>query len=216
MTPHADSLPLFPLSSPALFPFCVAPLHVFEPRYRALTADALAGERRIGMATVKPDALRDMPGDPPLFAIGCAGFIAEHQRLADGRFLLRLQATARFRIVEEPQRPADRLYRVARVDWLEEPAGDGAAAATHRATALRELRALVAAEGAELDFDRLASLDDVRWACEISHALGLPGAEKQALLEAASAAERLDRIAQILAFHRAAASAPSEGGRSLH
>jgi Lon protease-like protein len=211
--PNLSSLPLFPLASPALFPHCAAPLHVFEPRYRALTADALAGERRIGMATVRPEALADMAGDPPLFAIGCAGFIAQHQRLADGRYLLLLQASARFRIVEEPPRPADRPYRVARVEWLDEAAGDGAAAELQRALAMRELRGLVSAEGAqgELDFDRLASLDDGRLACELSHALQLPGPEKQALLEAATAAERLERLAQTLAFHRAAAAAPGDG-----
>lgn len=212
------ALPLFPLASPALFPHCVAPLHVFEPRYRALTADALAGERRIGMATVRPEALADLAGDPPLFAIGCAGFIAEHQRLADGRFLLLLQATARFRIVREPPRPSDRPYRIAEVEWLDESAGDGALAAAQREAMLRELRALLAAEGgaADLDLVRLEGLDDGRLGCELAHALRLPGPEKQALLEAATAAERLDRLAQTLAFYRARAAGASPGAATLH
>jgi Lon protease-like protein len=212
------ALPLFPLASPALFPFCSAPLHVFEPRYRALTADALAGERRIGMATVRPEALADMPGDPPLFAIGCAGFIAEHQRLADGRYLMRLQATARFRILREPPRPGDRLYRVAEVELLGEAAGDGALAATQRAAVMDELRAIVARERAagSLELSLLEAQDDARFACEVAQALRLPGPEKQALLEAATAAERLDRIAQTLAFYRALASSASPGEPTLH
>lgn len=213
------SMPLFPLASPALFPHCAAPLHVFEPRYRALVADALAGERRIGMATVRPDALAEMPGDPPLFAIGCAGFIAEHQRLEDGRYLILLQATARFQIVNEPQRRSgERLYRVAEVELLEERAGDGARAAAQRAEVMRELSAVVAAEGAHdgLEVARLEALDDGRLACEVAHALKLPGAEKQALLEAATAAERLECIAQTLAFYRALASGSVGGGATLH
>jgi uncharacterized protein len=211
-------MPLFPLAGPALFPHCVAPLHVFEPRYRALTADALAGERRIGMATVRPEALADMPGEPALYSIGCAGFIAEHQRLADGRYLILLQATARFRIEHEPARPPGRLYRVAQVELLEELPGDRAVAAAQRAELLRELRAVVAGEGAEisLELTRLESLDDGRFACEIAHALRLPGPEKQALLEANTAAERLERAAQTLAFYRALTAGPARGTPLVH
>ncbi|HEY8120871.1 MAG TPA: LON peptidase substrate-binding domain-containing protein [Myxococcota bacterium] len=210
------SMPLFPLAAPALFPHCVAPLHVFEPRYRALTADALAGERRIGMATVRPEAIAKMAGDPALFAIGCAGFIAEHQRLPDGRYLILLSATTRFRILEEPARPRERLYRVASVELLEEAAGDGARAAEQRACVVRELRVLAATSGTDASFDaeRLDALDDGRFACEVAQALRLPGPEKQALLEAPTAADRLDGLAQTLAFYRA--SGPNRGDATLH
>jgi hypothetical protein len=211
-------LPLFPLVAPALFPFCTAPLHVFEPRYRALAADALAGERRIGMATVRPEALGDMPGDPPLFAIGCVGFIAEHRLLPDGRYLMLLQATARFRILRELPRPRERLYRVAEVELLGEAAGDGARAAAQRAAVVAELRAIMAREqaAAGLDLARLEALDDGRFGCELAHALRLPGPEKQALLEAATAAERLERLAQTLAFYRALAPGARSSAPTLH
>lgn len=212
-------LRLFPLSSPALFPHCAAPLHVFEPRYRALTADALAGDCSIGMATVLPDALAGMAGDPPLFAIGCAGRIAEHERLPDGRTLMLLQATSRFRIVSEPPRPGDRLYRVAEVEWLGEGTGDAARTAMLRAEATEALAAVLSreAKGAGPDFDALKALDDERFACHVAHALRLPGREKQALLEASSTAERLEALVQTLAFHRAWASAAAgPGGPTLH
>ena len=212
------ALPLFPLASPALFPHCAAPLHVFEPRYRALTADALAGERRIGMATVRPEALAEMPGDPRLFAIGCAGFIAEHQRLADGRYLILLQATARFRIAHEPARPSDRLYRIAEVELLGETAGDGALAAAQREAVMRELRAIVSAQGEAggVDLAHLDGLDDGRFACEVSHGLRLPAPEKQSLLEAETAAARLERLAQTLAFYRALGAGSPSGETTLH
>jgi Lon protease-like protein len=211
-------MPLFPLAAPALFPHCAAPLHVFEPRYRALTADALAGERRIGMATVRPEAFAAMPGDPPLFSIGCAGFIAEHQRLADGRYLVLLQAISRFRVVNEPARPKDRLYRVAEVELLGETLGDAAHARAQRAEVVRELAAIVAREGAQsaIDSEGLAALEDERFACQVAHALRLPGPEKQALLEASSTAERLQRLASTLAFYRALASSAGSGGETLH
>ena len=54
------------------------PLHLFEPRYRALARDVLEGERMIGMVTVRPDRVDDMSGDPPIFPIGCAGLVIEH------------------------------------------------------------------------------------------------------------------------------------------
>lgn len=216
--PPTITLPLFPLPAPALFPHCSAPLHVFEPRYRALTADALAGERRIGMATVRPEALDAMAGDPPVFEIGCAGLIAQHQRLPDGRYLIALQAIARFRIVREGPRPSDRLYRVAEVELLEEAAGEGPLAAGPREAVMRELRAVVAAGNAarSVDLARLEGLDDSRFGCEVAHALRLPGPEKQALLEASSAADRLARLAETLAFYRALGAAPPGGGSTVH
>ena len=214
-----STLPIFPLAGPALFPHCTAPLHIFEPRYRALVADALAGERRIGMATVRPEAVREMAGDPALFEIGCAGFIAECQRLADGRYLLQLQATDLFRIVSEPPRPPGRLYRVAEVESLAEPSPDESRAAALQAESLRELEALLrAVSGAEaaLDLARLASLEPARFAGELCQSLRLPGAEKQALLEARGPEERLERLCQTLAFYRAAAAASQPEEPVLH
>ncbi len=212
-------LPLFPLEAPALFPFCAAPLHIFEPRYRALAADALSGDRRIGMATVRPEGLGALAGDPALYSIGCAGFIAEHQRLADGRYLILLEATSRFRILHEPARPANRLYRVAQVELLDEIPGDETRAREHRAEVDRELLAIAAADvddGAAFDPSRLEEPDFSRFACEVAHALRLPGPEKQALLEAASAEERLERVAQTLSFYRALAAKRGGHEPTLH
>ena len=64
-------IPLFPLENVVLLPDVVLPLHVFEPRYRQLTTDALAGDRRIGMIAVRPEHAHQMAGDPPLYAVGC-------------------------------------------------------------------------------------------------------------------------------------------------
>ena len=83
-----------------------------------MTEDALASDRRIGMVAVRAERMGEMAGDPPLYATGCAGFIAEHQRLADGRFHLLLRALHRFRIVHELPREPGRLYRVAEVEPL--------------------------------------------------------------------------------------------------
>ena len=63
-------LPIFPLTGAVLFPGMQLPLHIFEPRYRALVKDALARDRRIGM--IQPQ--RPVEG-APLFAVGCLGKI---------------------------------------------------------------------------------------------------------------------------------------------
>ena len=209
-----NTLPIFPLHTPVLFPRCVAPLHVFEPRYRALIHDALAGERRIGMVTVRPEVVDEMPGDPAIFPVGCAGFIAQHQQLADGRYLILLQATTRFRVVREQPKRAARLYRVAEIEPLDELPGDPARADAHREQIVRQLGELVsrdAERNAEIDLGRLEGLDPGAFASEISQALRLPALEKQALLEANSAAERLERLAQTLSFYRTlSSSGPAE------
>jgi Lon protease-like protein len=99
-----------------LFPHVVQPLHVFEPRYRELTADALAGDQLIAMALLQPGWEPDYQGNPPLFPTACLARIIAHKELPDGRSLLLLRGLSRVRILEET--PAERMYRVARVDLM--------------------------------------------------------------------------------------------------
>lgn len=108
-------LPLFPLPRVTLFPHGLLPLHVFEPRYRALTEAALAGEGLIGMAVLRPGWESDYPGSPPLHDVVGLGRVIKDERLADGRFNLLLAGLARARVVEEIQSTP---FRVARVELL--------------------------------------------------------------------------------------------------
>src|SRR5438132_8216721 len=101
---------LFPLLNLVLFPHVVQPLHVFEPRYRQLTADALAGDQLITMALLQPDWEPDDAGLPPVFPVACLGRIIAHKELADGRSILLLRGLSRVRIVEEM--PTHKPYRV--------------------------------------------------------------------------------------------------------
>ena len=105
-------LPLFPLPGVVLLPGTLLPLHIFEPRYRAMVSDALEGDRTIGMAMLHP-AGGPADGDPRIYAVGGAGEIVESEELEDGRFNILLEARFRFRVLEEsPANP----YRVARVE----------------------------------------------------------------------------------------------------
>ena len=106
-------LPIFPLPGVVFFPETTLPLHVFEPRYRELLADALAGDRILGIQLLNPEGPPDDAGRPSVFEIGCAGEIAEHELLEDGRSNILLRGVFRYRIEREV--PAGRLYRVAEV-----------------------------------------------------------------------------------------------------
>src|SRR5712691_309361 len=92
---------LFPLPNLVLFPHVVQPLHVFEPRYRDLTTDALDGDNLVAMALLKPDWESDQGDRPPIHPVVCLGRIVANQRLDDGRFLLLLRGLSRARVVQE-------------------------------------------------------------------------------------------------------------------
>src|SRR5688572_23887444 len=109
----SELLPLFPLPNVVLFPNVFLPLHIFEPRYREMTADALASDRLIGMVLLRPGWERDYEGRPPIYPIGCSGVITHAERLPDGRYNLVLRGLDRFRIVEED---GERAYRRAIVE----------------------------------------------------------------------------------------------------
>jgi len=87
---------IFPLSGALLLPGMDLPLHIFEPRYRALIHDAMARDRRIGM--IQP---REGGPVPSLFDMGCLGHVSHIEAMEDGRFNIILTGLARFRFVRE-------------------------------------------------------------------------------------------------------------------
>jgi Lon protease-like protein len=111
---------LFPLPNVVLFPRVTLPLHIFEPRYRQMTAHALAGDRLITMALLQPGFEAEYDQRPPLYPVACLGKILADQQMEDGRYNILLRGLSRVRIVNEL--PGDKLYREARVELLEEDA----------------------------------------------------------------------------------------------
>ena len=112
------SIPLFPLPNVVLFPNVFLPLHIFEPRYRQMVADALHGDRIIGMVLLRPGFEADYQGRPPIYAVGCAGVITHSQPLGDGCYDIVLRGLEKFRIVSED---TSRPYRIGQVEPLAEP-----------------------------------------------------------------------------------------------
>jgi Lon protease-like protein len=204
-------LPLFPLPNVVLFPGVFLPLHIFEPRYRAMTADALAGDRMIGMTLLKPGFEAEYEGRPPIYAVGCAGLITHAEPLQDGRFNLVLQGVERFRVMAEDD---SRPYRRGVVERL---GGDTAAPAD--AAALRGLRdrieqgllPLVERAGGELNIPPLMPDADVIHA--LAQYLDLTVIEKQALLECETLLARGAALADLLEMKAMTGGSPGSSSR---
>ncbi|HWN82074.1 MAG TPA: LON peptidase substrate-binding domain-containing protein [Candidatus Udaeobacter sp.] len=107
-------LPIFPLSDLVVFPGMRVPLHIFEPRYRRLTEDALAGDRRLAIAVLEAGFEADYFASPPIRPLVAACLIESSRRLPDGRFLIVLLGEARGRVVSELPRESC-PYRRARI-----------------------------------------------------------------------------------------------------
>jgi Lon protease-like protein len=174
------TIPVFPLPSTVLFPNVFLPLHIFEPRYRAMVGDALAGDRIIGMVLLQPGFEADYEGRPPVYATGCAGVITHTERLAEGRFNIVLRGIEKFRITGED---ASRSYRLAHVQPLPERPGaeerEQLRRQRHRLEAL--LAAAVERAGSEPKFPPAIPDEDLVNA--LSQYLDLEPLERQALLE---------------------------------
>jgi len=115
--PIPESIPIFPLQDIMLFPGASRPLHIFEPRYRDMIADAMEGDRIIGMVMLRPGHEDNYDGNPPIYDIGCAGILSNIEQLPDGRYNVIVQGLKRFRITGEDQR---QTYRIASINVLDE------------------------------------------------------------------------------------------------
>lgn len=118
-----QALKVFPLPSAVLFPHAVLPLHIFEPRYRALVRDALAGDKVMALAQLEAGWEGQYGERPAMQPMLCAGLIIWHEELPDGRYNILLQGVCRARLLEEL--PPDKPYREVRVQALPDAAYQG-------------------------------------------------------------------------------------------
>jgi Lon protease-like protein len=203
------SIPIFPLPSVVLFPNVFLPLHIFEPRYRAMLGDALAGDRIIGMTLLMPGYEADYEGRPAVYPVGCAGVITHSERLPDGRSNVVLRGIEKFRIIEED---ASKEYRLARVTPLPEATSDPDKVLLkqrrHRLEAL--LVAAIERGGADPRFP--AAIPDEDLVNALSQYLGLEPVERQALLEREGIVARCDGLIELLEMKTYSAGGP----KSVH
>ena len=189
-----SAIPIFPLPNAVLFPNVFLPLHIFEPRYRAMVADALDGDRIIGMALLRPGWEKDYEGRPPVFPIGCAGLITHNERLPDGRYNIVLRGLQKFRIRRER---SERTYRIAEIETIDEPVAatdqDQVRAARRRLEAL-----LVPQPSGGSDAKVPASMSDEDLINALAQYMELEPLEKQALLERESLLDRCRSLIELL------------------
>ena len=136
---HLTAAPLFPLPNVVLFPRAVLPLHIFEERYKAMTAAALRGDRQIAMALLRPGWEKNYHGHPAIEPVVCLGTIITHEKLPDGKYNFLLLGKARARVIDEPAQQ-DRPYRVANLQPLVETQVAEADLAHDRRRLLRALQ----------------------------------------------------------------------------
>jgi hypothetical protein len=190
-------IPIFPLPGALLFPRSQLPLHIFEPRYRAMLRDALAGDRMIGM--VQPRDEREPPG---LFAVGCLGRIVASEELPDGRFNIVLEGVARFRLAAEVDAATPYRQVEADLDGFGDEAEPEPLASIQRAELERESRRYADALGYSVDWEAVEKLDDETLVNGIAQIAPLDTGSKQALLEADDLAARADLLVQFMEFQR--------------
>lgn len=183
---------IFPLPGAVLYPGLQLPLHIFEPRYRALVKDALARDSRIGM--IQPQRAGD---DAPLFTVGCLGKIAEFEALDGGKFNLVLEGETRFRVLRELDVVTP--FRQIEAELLPD-LDEAVLAPVERASFEREARRFADAQGYAVDWNSVARLDDLSLINGVSQIAPFDMAAKQALLEANSLGERCELLVQLMQF----------------
>ena len=211
-----EIIPIFPLPNFVLFPGLSVPLHIFEPRYREMVADASQSHGIIGMTMLKGDWERDYYANPDIYEVGCAGRISTLARLPDGRFNLMLDGFSEFRLAREIR---ERSYRLGRVEWTpsqpERLELDPTAVETLRDLLVRFLGDVGGAVWRNVVEERgLRGANLINFLC---FHIDIPGIEKQTLLEAGEA--RANTLMDVLTFKLeerklGPGSASGGGGRS--
>jgi len=195
-------LSIFPLAGAVLFPGLQLPLHIFEPRYRALVGDALVRDRRIAM--IQPQRSTD---GAPLYSVGCVGRIGEIEAMEDGRYNLILEGQSRFKILRELDVAS--AFRQVEAELIEDDE-DETLSFAQRGGFEQEAREFADAQGYSVDWDSVKNLDDMSLINGVSQIAPFDPASKQALLEANSLTERCELLVQLMQFF-----GRSDGGEEI-
>jgi hypothetical protein len=193
-TPLPESIPIFPLEDVMLFPGMSVPLHIFEPRYKAMIADALKGNRIIGMVLLRPGYEKDYDRSPSVFQVGCAGVINEVEELPNGEYNIVLGALGKYRITREE---ASRPYRIAHVTAIADETADGDQSALHARR--QRLEALIRESGGRTGLRGVPdNITDDRLVNGISQLAHIDELDRERLLEQPTPLARADALIAIL------------------
>jgi Lon protease-like protein len=222
LAPALDALPLFPLPQTVLFPGALLPLHIFEPRYRAMVKDALETHRVLAVVLITGGTDTD---SPVIADVAGAGVIIDHAELPGGRYNILVRGRARVRLTELPFVPP---YRRARGEILMPShaaitrglLGDTPHTGGHGEVSPGDLAALLSTAASfaavvrerdkTFDFRTPKDAGPAAIADLCAHHLVLDAKERQAILETLDIGQRVRRVAEVLAVQRATL-APARG-----
>ena len=209
------SIPIFPLPTVVLFPNVFLPLHIFEPRYRQMFSEALAGDRMIGMVLLRPGYEADYESRPPIYATGCSGLITHSERLEDGGYNVVLRGIEKFTVNAEEEPAAGRLYRSAVITPVEETVHDSERdRLRHERQRLEALLAPLLANGFEHHLP--AALPDEDLINALAQYLEFDPIEKLALLERHGAVARCQSMVELLEMKAMSGSGNGDPGSVVH
>ncbi|MFZ2008112.1 MAG: LON peptidase substrate-binding domain-containing protein [Stellaceae bacterium] len=208
-----DILPIFPLTGALLLPRGRLPLNIFEPRYLAMTRDAMEGERLIGMVQPCDPPIREM--NPAVYPLGCAGRITSFSETEDGRFLITLTGVSRFRIREEL--PLLSGYRRVVAEWgdfVDDRNADERGFDRSRLT--NGLKSFFSQRQVQADWNAIDQAPGEHLVTSIAMMCPFAPNEKQALLEAKTLDERARLLTALIEMSLSGPTPDPESGVTRH
>lgn len=207
-----EVIPIFPLPGALLLPRGRLPLNIFEPRYLQMVDDALKTDHRmIGM--IQPRCCESRKSSRPLYDVGCAGRIATFSETDDGRYLIALCGTARFRIENEIE--GFQPYRRVNADWTDFALDFKRPQLNHPGFDKKKFLKLVGdyfrSKNLDTDWDALGNADEETIINALCMMCPFAAGEKQALLEADDLCARRETLITLLKIETASGEEPSGG-----
>lgn len=191
-------IPVFPLPGALVLPRSHLPLHIFEPRYLAMVRDAMKGDKVIGM--IQPHGVQE-DGRPALYSVGCAARIERFEEIQGGRFLIVLRGVSRFRVAEELS--VTTPYRQVVADYTGfayDRRGALQLPTQLRTQLLAQLEHYIQARSLKADWESIHNADDETLVNAVCMLCPFDEAEKQALVETVSLAERAEAVILLMRF----------------
>jgi Lon protease-like protein len=205
--PALSELPLFPLPLVALFPGTLMPLHIFEPRYRALIRDVIDSHQTLGIVQVIDSEMKDEHGNPAIAHVAGVGVLVDYAELPSGRFNVLVRGRARIEIEELPFKAP---YRRAHAKVLQ---------STHETALPHDIAALISSATSfasivhrrDSDFELKLPRDGDAGtlADQCAAQLLIDGRDRQRALETTNVIERVRLVTETIALQRLALAGES-------
>lgn len=195
-----ESVAVFPLPGAVLFPGSAIPLHIFEPRYRAMTRDVINGSGELALATVPDPGALDEHGNPGFSRIAGLGIVTHHRELPDGRFHILVRGVGRAELDELPFVPP---YRKARATVLASGGSPSQSDMSALMSAATRFAARITAREPRFELELPDGDDAARIIDACAASLVIESEDRQRLLEELSSAKRARELTALLAVQEA-------------